>query len=95
MTLLQTRFAPLCVLLLALLSFSVGLAQLPVQDRDEARFAQASRQMAHTGDFIYIRLQEAPRHNKPWLIYWAQPPAIYGPCARRATQSWLHWLPSF
>jgi 4-amino-4-deoxy-L-arabinose transferase-like glycosyltransferase len=95
MTLLQTRFAPLCVLLLALLSFGVGLAQLPVQDRDEARFAQASRQMAQTGDFIDIRLQEAPRHNKPVLIYWAQTAAIYVTGARGETQIWVHRLPSY
>lgn len=45
-----SRFAPLWVLILALLSFWVGLAELPVQDRDEARYAQSSRQMAETGD---------------------------------------------
>jgi 4-amino-4-deoxy-L-arabinose transferase-like glycosyltransferase len=60
------------VLLLALLSFWVGLAELPVQDRDEARYAQASRQMAETGDWVDIRFQEAARHVKPVGVYWMQ-----------------------
>lgn len=95
MTVLTARFAPLCVLLLALLSFGVGLAELPVQDRDEARFAQASRQMAQTFDFVDIRLQDAPRHNKPALIYWAQTAAILITGADGETPIWVHRLPSY
>lgn len=89
------RFAPLAVLLLALVSFGIGLASLPVQDRDEARFAQASRQMAATGDLIDIRLQDAPRHNKPALIYWAQSAAIWITGASGETPIWVHRLPSY
>lgn len=95
MSVLTARLAPLLVLLLALLSFGVGLAELPVQDRDEARFAQAARQMAETGDFIDIRLQDAPRHNKPALIYWAQAAAIYVTGATGETPIWVHRLPSY
>lgn len=95
MTSFKARFAPLCVLVLALLSFGVGLAELPVQDRDEARFAQASRQMAQSLDFIDIRLQDAPRHNKPALIYWAQTAAIYLTGATGETPIWVHRLPSY
>lgn len=89
------RLAPLAVLLLALLSFGIGLAELPVQDRDEARFAQASRQMAATGDLIDIRLQDAARHNKPVLIYWAQTAAIWATGAADITPIWVHRLPSY
>ncbi|MBL4628233.1 MAG: glycosyltransferase family 39 protein [Roseicyclus sp.] len=95
MTLLTARIAPFCVLLLALLSFGIGLAELPVQDRDEARFAQASRQMAETGDLVDIRLQDAPRHNKPALIYWAQTAAIWLTGADGETPIWVHRLPSY
>lgn len=95
MNVLTARIAPFLVLLLALLSFGVGLAELPVQDRDEARFAQASRQMAETGDFIDIRLQDAPRHNKPALIYWAQAAAIYLTGVTGETPIWVHRLPSY
>ncbi|WP_341862080.1 glycosyltransferase family 39 protein [Gymnodinialimonas sp. 57CJ19] len=95
MSVLTARFTPLCVLVFALLSFAVGLADLPVQDRDEARFAQASRQMAATGDLIDIRLQDAPRHNKPALIYWAQTAAIWVTGMTGETPIWVHRLPSY
>lgn len=95
MSVLTARFTPLCVLLFALLSFAIGLAELPVQDRDEARFAQASRQMATTGDVIDIRLQDAPRHNKPALIYWAQTAAIWVTGVSGETPIWVHRLPSY
>lgn len=95
MTALNARIAPLFVLVLALFSFGVGLVDLPVQDRDEARFAQAARQMAQTGDYVDIRLQDAPRHNKPALIYWAQVAAVAITGATGETQIWVHRLPSY
>ncbi|MEM9011215.1 MAG: glycosyltransferase family 39 protein [Pseudomonadota bacterium] len=62
----------LVVILVGLLVLLPGLVSLPVTDRDEARFAQASRQMLETGDFIDIRLQEEARWKKPAGIYWLQ-----------------------
>ena len=41
-------------------------------DRDEARFAQATRQMLETGDFLRIRFQDEARNKKPAGIYWLQ-----------------------
>ena len=58
---------PICVVLLTPGFWSHGPS-----DRDEARFAQASKQMLETGDFVDIRFQEAPRHKKPAGVYWAQ-----------------------
>ncbi len=61
--------------LLVLLCLSVllpGFFTLPPFDRDEPRFAQASRQMWQTGDWIVPRVQDRPRLNKPPLIYWLQ-----------------------
>jgi 4-amino-4-deoxy-L-arabinose transferase-like glycosyltransferase len=60
------------VLAVALAVVLPGLWSLPVMDRDEARFAQASKQMLETGDLIDIRLQDAPRWKKPAGIYWLQ-----------------------
>jgi 4-amino-4-deoxy-L-arabinose transferase-like glycosyltransferase len=57
---------------LALLCFLPGLFSIPPIDRDEARFAQATKQMLETGDFIDIRLQDEPRYKKPVGIYWLQ-----------------------
>lgn len=49
-----------------------GVTTLPATDRDEARFAQASRQMIESGNFLDIRLQDTPRYKKPIGIYWLQ-----------------------
>ncbi|NEU11274.1 glycosyltransferase family 39 protein [Methylobacterium sp. BTF04] len=63
-----------CALLLALclVCFLPGLASLQPMDRDEPRFAQASKQMRETGDYVDIRFQGEARHKKPVGIYWAQ-----------------------
>ncbi len=57
---------------LCLALYLPGSASLPVTDRDEARFAQATKQMLETGDFIDIRFQDEPRYKKPIGIYWLQ-----------------------
>ncbi|MSU32998.1 MAG: hypothetical protein EXS25_10165 [Pedosphaera sp.] len=41
-------------------------------DQDEPRFAEASREMLHSGDWIIPRLNGHHRFDKPPLIYWAQ-----------------------
>ena len=41
-------------------------------DRDEARFAQASKQMVESGDIITVRFQDELRAKKPVGIYWLQ-----------------------
>lgn len=74
------RLAPYALLLaLCALLYLPGLAALPVTDRDEARFAQATRQMIESDDYISIRFQDEPRHKKPVGIHWAQ-----AACARLA-----------
>ncbi len=58
--------------ILALVSFLPGFFQIPPVDRDEARFAQATKQMIETGDYVDIRFQEESRYKKPVGIYWLQ-----------------------
>jgi 4-amino-4-deoxy-L-arabinose transferase-like glycosyltransferase len=58
--------------LAALLSFLPGQFSIPPIDRDEARFAQATKQMIETGDFVDIRFQDVARYKKPVGIYWLQ-----------------------
>lgn len=79
---------------LTLLVALPGLAGLPVIDRDEARFAQASVQMAESGDLINIRFQDEARNKKPAGIYWLQTGAIkaFGKTGERAI--WVQRLPS-
>jgi 4-amino-4-deoxy-L-arabinose transferase-like glycosyltransferase len=89
------RLAPIFVLALALLSFWVGLDGLPVQDRDEARYAQASRQMAETGDWVDIRFQDAARHVKPVGVYWMQAAVLELTGSTGTTEIWIQRLPSY
>lgn len=62
----------LVLLLLGLACWLPGFFTLPPIDRDEARFAQASKQMLESGDFITPRFQASARLNKPVGIYWLQ-----------------------
>ena len=63
-------FSVIFVLILGAL-FS-GQNNIPPIDRDEARFAQASRQMAQSNDYINIKFQDEIRAKKPVGIYWLQ-----------------------
>ncbi len=58
---------------LAMLALSLPQAALlPLLDRDEPRFAEASREMLQSGNFIVPTFNGAPRYAKPPLIYWCQ-----------------------
>ncbi len=57
---------------LALLAFLPGFFHIPPVDRDEARFAQATKQMIESGDYIDIKFQDETRYKKPVGIYWLQ-----------------------
>ncbi|MFG1300186.1 glycosyltransferase family 39 protein [Xanthobacter sp. V3C-3] len=90
--------ASLLLVVVALLAFLPGFFQLSPIDRDEARFAQATKQMLESGNFVDIRFHTQARHKKPVGIYWLQAAtvtageAIIGPSAR--TSIWLYRLPS-
>ena len=62
--------------LLCLLLFLPGFFSLPATDRDEARFAQASRQMVESGDHLRIRFGEEERNKKPAGIHWLQSASV-------------------
>ena len=82
------------LLLLCLGLYLPGLASLPVTDRDEARFAQASRQMLETRDFINIRFQDEARNKKPAGIYWLQAAAVSLFSDAQSAAIWPYRLPS-
>ena len=50
----------------------IGHITIDVIDRDEARFAQASKQMVQTADIITVKFQDELRAKKPIGIYWLQ-----------------------
>ena len=49
-----------------------GSWSLPLIDRDEPRFAEASREMIERGDYIVPHFNNQLRLDKPPLAYWAQ-----------------------
>ena len=76
-----------------------GVLSLPALDRDESRFAQSSRQMLDSGNYVDIRFGHVPRYKKPVGIYWLQAAttAIAGPLNRdhqAHTHIWTYRLPS-
>jgi 4-amino-4-deoxy-L-arabinose transferase-like glycosyltransferase len=60
------------LILVALINFLPGFFTIPPVDRDEALFAQASKQMIESGDYVDIRFQDDVRYKKPVGIYWLQ-----------------------
>lgn len=94
-TIKAQRLKHIAILLcLSLLVFLPGLANLPVIDRDEARFAQASVQMAESGDLLDIRFQDQTRYKKPSGIYWLQTAAIKIFSKDGERKIWAQRLPS-
>src|SRR4051794_16716414 len=90
--------AIMVLLAVALLLFLPGFFSIPPTDRDEARFAQATKQMIETGDYVDIRFQDEVRYKKPVGIYWLQAAAVKAGRAlgvRNAlTTIWLYRVPS-
>jgi len=60
------------ILGLALASYLVGNERVSLWDRDEPRYAQTSRQMLQSGDWVVPHLYDNVRKAKPVLIYWCQ-----------------------
>jgi 4-amino-4-deoxy-L-arabinose transferase-like glycosyltransferase len=94
----SSRRAAAVLVLLALVAFVPGLFQIPPVDRDEAYFAQATKQMIETGDYVDIRYQDDVRYRKPVGIYWLQAGVVNAASAlglpNARTSIWLYRLPS-
>lgn len=84
----------LLLTVLCLVLFLPGFFSIPPIDRDEARFAQATRQMLETGDYVRINFQEQPRHKKPVGIYWLQALSAKLSAQHDSSVIWPFRLPS-
>src|SRR3954452_12682942 len=86
------------LILCGLLLFLPGFFNIPAIDRDEARFAQATKQMVETGDFIDIRFQDDVRYKKPVGIYWLQSAVVETASMlglpRAQLRIWIYRIPS-
>ncbi len=82
------------IAVLALAAALAGVFTLPVLDRDEARFVQATAQMLQTGDFVEINFLDEPRHKKPAGIHWLQAAAVAVTLSETGREIWAYRLPS-
>ena len=84
------------IALIAFLSAQFGAGRVQVMDTDEARFAQATRQMVETGDYVSIRIQDEARNRKPIGVHWLQAAAVQAaePFTERLNSVWPYRLPS-
>jgi 4-amino-4-deoxy-L-arabinose transferase-like glycosyltransferase len=86
------------LLAVALLGFLPGFFSIPPVDRDEARFAQATKQMVESRDYVDIRFQDEVRYKKPVGVYWVQAAVVNATSAlgfpRAASTIWLYRIPS-
>ena len=92
------RRAATLLVLVSLAAFLPGFFQIPPVDRDEAYFAQATKQMIESGNYVDIRYQDDVRYRKPIGIYWLQAGVVKTaemlgvPSARE--KIWLYRVPS-
>src|SRR5438105_3984159 len=86
------------LLVCGLLFFVPGFFNIPPVDRDETRFAQATKQMVETGDYVDIRFQDDVRYKKPVGIYWLQSAAVQTATKlgvpRAQVRIWIYRIPS-
>ena len=90
------RHAYAVLALLCLVLWLPGILSLPALDRDESRFAQSSRQMLDSGNYVDIRFGQVPRYKKPVGIYWLQAAAtaVAGHADRRRPRPYLDLSPA-
>ncbi len=95
--LLDTTRPRLLLTLFCVLLWMPGFFTLPPGDRDESRFAQASKQMIETGDWVRIRNGDEERNRKPIGIHWLQAPiaaAVRAAGLAQANPIWPYRIPS-
>lgn len=86
--------ALLMLLVVALAVLAPGISSLPLTDRDEALYVQATHQMLETGNWVDIRFQDEPRYKKPVGIYWMQAAAAKLSGFDADAPLWVYRLPS-
>lgn len=67
---LDRRLGLATLLLLCCFTFFLGLGGQAITDADEAYYAEASREMVETGDWLTPRFNYQNRWEKPVLYYW-------------------------
>ena len=93
---LSTGWKPWFVLfILTFGAAAPGVFNLPALDRDESRFAQASKEMLEEQDYIRIQYQDELRNKKPAGIHWLQAASTAVFTGPEAKQIWTYRVPSW
>jgi len=66
------RLKTILIILAAFAVYLAGNGRVSLWDRDEPRYAQTSRQMLQSGDWVVPHLLDKVRTAKPAFIYWCQ-----------------------
>jgi 4-amino-4-deoxy-L-arabinose transferase-like glycosyltransferase len=84
------------IALIAFLSAQFGAGRMQVMDPEEARFAQSTRQMIESGDYVTIRLQQEEPDARPIGVHWLQAAAVNAaePLTHKLNAIWPYRLPS-
>lgn len=72
-----------------------GVFLLPALDRDESRFAQASKEMLEEENYIVIQYQDELRNKKPAGIHWLQAASTAILTGPEAKEIWTYRVPSW
>ncbi len=91
---IETRWAYAALAALVFFLALPGLMAMPVLDRDEGRFAEASSEMLESGDFVVIRYHEMLRNKKPVGIHWLQSVTVGATAGAEAREIAAYRLPS-
>jgi 4-amino-4-deoxy-L-arabinose transferase-like glycosyltransferase len=62
----------LLIAVIGVLFFMPYLGKVHLFDWDEINFAEAAREMIQTGDYLTVRVDYQPFHEKPPLFFWMQ-----------------------
>jgi 4-amino-4-deoxy-L-arabinose transferase-like glycosyltransferase len=65
------------ILIAAAIVYLAGNARMGLWDRDEPRYAECSREMLQSGDWVVPRIYGKLRTQKPPFIYWCQATAMW------------------
>ena len=60
------------IILAAAATYLIGAWNVCLWDQDEALYAESSREMLRSGDWVVPHFLGQPRYAKPVLIYWCQ-----------------------
>jgi 4-amino-4-deoxy-L-arabinose transferase-like glycosyltransferase len=76
----RTRALLILTILASASVYLIGNGAVSLWDRDEPRYAQTSRQMLQSGDWVVPKFLDEPREKKPVFVYWCQATsmAIFG-----------------